>query len=581
MIFIYGWLILTILSTPYSYIEGASFLVSTYGAHPNDDIDDTQATQLAINMAIENGSNNIVEFGSGTYIFTSTINIFNCVNLTIMGQGMNETLLIGTTPATIFSADVCQGLKITSLATDFDPFPFTAGYVVSVNETYLDIEIKAPHRADIDRQVQAILRYDPVHMRPAFGPNTYEIYQTPPSNVNTSLISPGILRIPLASPSQFTVGDAIVARYAFANHAIYGQDVTDFTIQSITTYTSWAMGLVALRARRLNINDYHVKPRDHRWMSTAMDCMHFMDSREFVNISDSECEAMGDDGLNVLTFYFNVTKIINSSALVLQTKYSSDLFNFGLGTRLEFSANQQPFTVYTTAIIASSSVIGPNSQLFMFTSPINATVGDWVCVADTPSLIIRNFTVANNRARGALLETRNIHLSKSLFNRTSGPAILFQPSLYWLEGPGARNVTLSENLYINCNEGITQESGIITILPDPTQLVPVIYDIQIESSTFLTGTYSQGILQSTNGVNVSISGNYIATNSSTPFISICNSRNISAHNNTVVNTQTTINQYYTYDNTNPCQRNLSSLIDLPASAFNSSFPPPVMLTKFS
>jgi hypothetical protein len=107
------------------------------------------------------------------------------------------------------------------------------------------------------------------------------------------------------------------------------------------------------------------------------------------------------------------------------------------------------------------------------------------------------------------------------------------------------------------------------ILPDPVQLVPIIYDIQVECSTFLTDIYSQGIIQNTNSVNVSISGNYIATNSSMPLIWICNSRNITAHNNTVINTQTTIHTYYTYDTTNPCRRNLTSLIDLPPSAFNS------------
>jgi len=66
-----------------------------------------------------------------------------------------------------------------------------------------------------------------------------------------------------------------------------------------------------------------------------------------------------------------------------------------------------------------------------------------------------------------------------------------------------------------------------------------------------------------------------ATNSSSPLISICNSRNISAENNCVINEQTKIDTYYTFDQANPCSMNLSSLIDLPASAFNSSFPPPV------
>jgi hypothetical protein len=153
--------------------------------------------------------------------------------------------------------------------------------------------------------------------------------------------------------------------------------------------------------------------------------------------------------------------------------------------------------------------------------------------------------------------------------------------LYWYEGPGARNVTLTENTYIHCNEGISQNKGMITVLPDPVQFVQVIDDIRIESSTFIFGNYSQGLLQCNNANNLFISGNYIATNNSMPLISICNSRNITASNNCVVNNQTKIDQYYTFDQLDPCQQNLSSLIDLPPSAFNSTFPPPVLMTVSS
>jgi hypothetical protein len=93
------------------------------------------------------------------------------------------------------------------------------------------------------------------------------------------------------------------------------------------------------------------------------------------------------------------------------------------------------------------------------------------------------------------------------------------------------------------------------------------------------GEYSQFILQVDNGANVSLSGNYVAINTSMPIISICNSQNISASNNTVVDKQSTIDEYYTYDTTDPCNKNLSSLIDLPPSAFNSSFPPPVAVNS--
>jgi hypothetical protein len=46
-----------------------------------------------------------------------------------------------------------------------------------------------------------------------------------------------------------------------------------------------------------------------------------------------------------------------------------------------------------------------------------------------------------------------------------------------------------------------------------------------------------------------------------------------------MNNQSTINQYFSYDSTSPCLMNLSTLINLPNSSFNSSFPPPVVATS--
>jgi hypothetical protein len=88
---------------------------------------------------------------------------------------------------------------------------------------------------------------------------------------------------------------------------------------------------------------------------------------------------------------------------------------------------------------------------------------------------------------------------------------------------------------------------------------------------------SKGLLQSDNANNVFLTRNYISINKQTSLISICNSRNISADNNCAVHTETITDQYYTYDDTNPCSPSMSSLINLPASAFNSLFPPPVLL----
>ena len=573
---VYHWVIVLFLCLKFLVIRGEIFHVETFGAVANDSIDDTKAIQLAIYSAISSGLRSTVVFGYGTYNLSSAINITNATNLAITGQGMDQTLLVDNKPISIFLAEYCDGLIIRSLSIDFDPFPFTAGYLVNVTDTYLDLKIVPPHRADINRRVSSIFRFDPVAMRGAFGPKAYQIFQTPPDNVSTTLVSPDILRLPIRRRYQFAEDDPIVALYFSAGPTIELKYVSDATIQSITLYTSWAMGLVMFRATRINVIDYHAKPREGHWLSTNSDCMHFYDNREYINLSNSKCHLTGDDGINVHKVYLLVAQVLNSSALVLKAVNWTEPVNIGDNVNLEFTSDKQPFTAHGGSKVLSSSLFNSTgTRLFIFAAPVNASVGDWAYVADRSVITIRNFTVENNRGRGALLEARNIDIRQSVFNRTSAPAIFFQPSLFWHEGPAAGNVTLADNLYINCNEGISQHKGVITFLPDPIQTIPVIENIYIQSSTFYFGNFSQGLIQGNNANNLYLSSNYIATNSSMPLISICNSRNMTASNNTVINTQTKIDQYYTFDDTYPCQMNLSSLIDLPPSAFNSSFPPPV------
>ncbi|CAF4956886.1 unnamed protein product, partial [Rotaria sp. Silwood1] len=109
----------------------------------------------------------------------------NCilVNETNQGEGMDQTLLVGSRPISIVVAQYCNGLKISSLSIDFDSFPFTADYVVNISNSYLDVRVKSPHRTDIFiakfTRFFALIQFE---IRPAFGSKVYQIFQTSPSN---------------------------------------------------------------------------------------------------------------------------------------------------------------------------------------------------------------------------------------------------------------------------------------------------------------------------------------------------------------------------------------------------------------
>ena len=116
-------------------IQGELFYASTFGAYPNDNIDDAKGIQLAVDTAIKSGLNSTVVFGYGIYNFSSTVVITNATNLTITGQGIDRTFLVGNKPISIFLAEYCERLLISLLSLGFDPLSFTAGYVVNVNSS--------------------------------------------------------------------------------------------------------------------------------------------------------------------------------------------------------------------------------------------------------------------------------------------------------------------------------------------------------------------------------------------------------------------------------------------------------------
>ena len=340
MILKFNWLILFEIYLNILSSNSAIFHVAQFGAYPNDNIDDSRAIQLAVNRAIRSELNSTVVFGAGIYNLSSAINITNAINLTITGQGMSETLLVGNNPIFIFTAEYCQGITIRSFSIDFDPLPFTAGYVVNVNNTYIDIRVVSPHRTDVNRKVVSIFRYDPMEQRPAFGVKAYQIFQSPPNNVSTTIVESGVLRLPIERRYEFVEGDPIVALFDLPANALSIKYSSDVFIESITVHASWMMGLLTFRATRLTVLDYHAAPGQGRWLSTNSDCMHFTDAREYINLSNSKCHLTGDDGCNIHKVYLQAAEVINTTALVLKAIGWIEPVRIGEGIRLEFKVHR-------------------------------------------------------------------------------------------------------------------------------------------------------------------------------------------------------------------------------------------------
>jgi len=146
--------------------------------------------------------------------------------------------------------------------------------------------------------------------------------------------------------------------------------------------------------------------------------------------------------------------------------------------------------------------------------------------------------------------------------------------VYRGEARPGKNITIRDNVFYSCNEGIAQQEGVICLLPDPVQLSPVLIDININNNTFIQGENSLQMIQDYNGVGVSVKDNYIQYTGVKPPVAICNSQNVTVSHNCLVGQNITSD--YVMDKSSICDPTLSGGLMFAADAFSASFRMPVI-----
>jgi hypothetical protein len=141
-------------------------------------------------------------------------------------------------------------------------------------------------------------------------------------------------------------------------------------------YISWTLGVLTIRVRRFCNIDFHVRSGRERWLNTNPDGLHLSDTQDYLSIINSECQLTGDDASNIHATYFNVSEVINSTALIIKSAIDPNLLNLGADTHLEFSNKRQQYTIYAIEKVVSSIKVASNANLFIFANPVNVSLGD-------------------------------------------------------------------------------------------------------------------------------------------------------------------------------------------------------------
>jgi len=204
----------------------------------------------------------------------------------------------------------------------------------------------------------------------------------------------------------------------------------------------------------------------------------------------------------VLIFTRNITALNKkkTQSIVLENYNGHGNFTINAGfakvgdTLLFLTNNLQQ--IDNSLITSISNITGTTMEIFLSSMPsaiaVNNYVENWTARAKAN---IINSRFSSNRARGILIQTGDVLIDSCQFNGMSGSAIQLTTDVYYFfEAGAARNITIKNSTFDNCNSGTTKMLGDIAIFAELANQViapaGVHHNILIENNTFTNSARS-------------------------------------------------------------------------------------------
>lgn len=471
------------------------------------------------------------------------VSVSHLKNVTLDGHGAT---LVGHDIARLFSFTDCDGITLRNLTVDWDPLPHTSGKVVAhlPDQHAFDLEPMIPADPVSGRIVQAIIGYSPELHRMGHG----EVYQTQGERDSEPSIrlENGNLRVFQRRPGgAYSFNDKLpaIGSYVVVRHQVYGYDAFVFRgcgavlLEDITVHAVPGMAVIGWQSQDITIRRIKVVPADGGWMSATADAMHFGDCRGLITVEDSEFAGMGDDAINIHGMYGMVTKRLDDRTVEagrarMNAYYDTERATWDeprLGDRIEYGGGKEPLLPQGQLTVAAAHQDTTARRVVItFKEPLPVCVGEGSVltnVSSTPAVRIRNCHVHGNRARGMLIQTRDVVIENCLFEDITCSGVhICTDACDWWESLGVRDVTVKGCVFRrNCFWG-NSALHIFSDIPGGQSAPGVHKGLRILDNTFEDNAGGSAI-HIGSSEDVELSGNRFV-NPRLPVVTIVNSRQV-------------------------------------------------------
>lgn len=256
----------------------------------------------------------------------------------------------------------------------------------------------------------------------------------------------------------------------------------DVALKDVVVHFAEGMGLLAQMTENLHLNGFKVALAEGsgRFFTTQADATHFSGCKGTILSENGLYENMMDDAINVHGTYLSIDRRENETTVIASYRHKQTFgFDWGFpGDSVDFVEPKTMESFDHPAVIQSIEPIGApvnggvKKFRIVFEKPLDRRVKKKVGIENRtwmPSVVFRNNTIRNNRARGTLFSTLlPVLVENNFFDHTSGTALLLCGDCNgWFESGACRDVVIRGNRFVNALTSLYQfTEAVISICPE-------------------------------------------------------------------------------------------------------------------
>lgn len=467
--------------------SGAINVVTEWGIKEGEGFASQNYSTLSSRLRqVANGS--VVYFPAGSYELSGSITLSSKKNIHIVGEhstivrcGVTNTA--NNQASSVFRVENCENITFEGLVFKYDVPTSLSGIITEKTSNTITVQITDGSQITGQEYVTIINSFS----NEGVVNKKFEEYAS--SHFAAEKLSENVLRLSGVPAGSSTIGMRVCLRLSTGSEYIFKlRNTTATTFKNVTIRNSLNGGIhVDSRCKDLTLDNVWVKPEksDHL-MSTNADILHIASLGGTLSIDNCHFEKPGDDCVNVHDMAYTVSGVNGNRVSITAPRFSFSSSWAKAGDTIEF------YDAQTFACLGTATVSSISGQTFTFNAlPAGVQAGTVISnLSMHPSSVtIKNTTVEYNRARGFLLQNKNVTVENCTFKNTALAAILVAPDLdYWYEMSPASNVVIKNNVFENCGNYAWGPIQFSTDHDDSAKQYPAYIhsDIVVTGNTFIT-----------------------------------------------------------------------------------------------